>query len=158
MINESTDASTGEPGVLIVEPQPLLRLGLRVTLERDTGFRVVGDVADLDSAERAAEALQPAIVLLNRDATGFACTDALELIARLRRSRPSIRVVLLGSFASEPDARRALRAGTWGYLPLTIAPSALVSALQSVGHGEIALPKALVRQLTLSLSAAAAAS
>lgn len=140
--------------VLIVAPHPLLRLGICVTLRADTALRVVGDVATMPEAEPAASVLAPDILLLSREAAGPLRCEVVPFVERLKQIAPGTRVVLLSSTLDENDARQALRAGVGGYLPATIAPQALVAGLKTVADGEIALPKALVRQLTQRLAAA----
>jgi DNA-binding NarL/FixJ family response regulator len=144
--------------VLIVEPQPLLRLGLRVTLQRDPSIIVLADVASLDELQQTAGGRGPEIVLVGTDAAGEDGVEVMKLVRQVERLFPTARVVLLSRKLDDSDARRALRAGVWGYLPVTIAPHALVAGLKTVRDGEVALPKALVRRLVQGLAPASAAS
>lgn len=150
-------ASSRRLRVLIVEPQPLLRLGLRVTLQRDPSIVILAEVASLDDVQPPAASRGPEIVLLSRDCADDAL-DSVKLVRQSERLFPGARVVLLSRTLDEADARRALRAGVCGYLPVTIAPHALVAGLKTVRDGEVALPKALLRRLVQGLAPAAAAS
>ncbi len=144
------DLTQGAPiavRVLIVEPMPLLRLGLQVTIENEQDLRVVGVVGDLEAASKASRAAWPDVVLLSRALTDTDFPDALLFVKHLQKRVPGTRTILLGQGIDELDARRAIRAGAWGYLPITIAPSALAAAVRAVHAGEIALPRSLIRQL-----------
>ena len=51
--------------VLVVDDEPLARRGLRLHLERATGFEVVGEAATADEAVASIEQLDPQIVFLD---------------------------------------------------------------------------------------------
>jgi DNA-binding NarL/FixJ family response regulator len=126
---------------------PLLRLGLQVTMEKELDLQVVGVVDDLEAAEKASSAAWPDVVLLSRVLTGKGFPDVILFVEQLQKRVPGTRTILLGQGIDELDARRAIRAGAWGYLPITIAPSALAAAVRAVHAGEIVLPRTLIRQL-----------
>jgi DNA-binding NarL/FixJ family response regulator len=144
--------------VLIVEPMPLLRLGLQVTMEKEPDLEVVGVVDDLEAAEKAISAAWPDVVLVSRVLTGKGFPDVLLFVEQLQKRVPGTRTILLGQGIDELDARRAIRAGAWGYLPITIAPAALAAAVRAVHAGEIALPRSLIRQLLVGTGSRSAAS
>lgn len=157
MAHDSIENPGSPARILIVEAQPLLRLGLQVTLDQERELRVVGNAGDLDAAADACATAWPDIVLLDRSLVGGR-GDALGFVKHLRRRLPDAKVILLAQGVDELDARRAMRAGAWGYLPITIAPPALTAAIRAVHAGEVALPRGLALQLLDEATAASAAS
>jgi DNA-binding NarL/FixJ family response regulator len=118
--------------VLIADDHELVRLGLRAVLE-DAGFEVVGEADDGRSAVEQALALQPDVLLLDLRMPGM---DGLEACRHVRVQAPSVRVVVLTSFAEDEDVFGAITAGATSYIMKDIAPDALVGTLRSVAQGE----------------------
>jgi DNA-binding NarL/FixJ family response regulator len=68
--------------VLIVNGQALQRLGLRLLLEAQPDLTVVGEATDRGQAVRAADALQPDVVLMDMSRTDVDRMEAIRRIAR----------------------------------------------------------------------------
>ena len=116
----------GPVRVLVVDDAEDLRLVVRLTLERDAGFAVVGEAGDGDEAVRAAEALQPDIVLLDLDMPG---AGGLEVLPALRAAAPQAQVVILSGLPRASVEDRARAAGAVGFLEKGIPVRRLVDEL-----------------------------
>jgi DNA-binding NarL/FixJ family response regulator len=100
-------------GILIVEDEPLVALGMSVSLEK-AGFKVVGVVASAAQAYDSAARLRPGMVLM--DITLRGPTDGIEA-ARLLQEHFGIPVLFVTGQADTATKTRALAATkACGYL------------------------------------------
>jgi DNA-binding NarL/FixJ family response regulator len=116
--------------ILLADDQSCVRFGLRVLLERQPGFEVVGGAADALNLLAQAESVRPDLVLLDWGLPGMKATDMLPL---LRAVCPAARVIVL---SGRPEARRtALAAGADGFVGKYELPERLLAAIAACGHG-----------------------
>ena len=117
--------------VLVVEDHPLYRQAVVRLVEGITGWEVVADVPDAESAlPRAAEV---DLVVLD---LGLPGTDGLTAIRLLKRANPALAVVVL-TMSEEPTALvAAVRAGAQGYLVKGSEPADIERALVAAARGQ----------------------
>jgi DNA-binding NarL/FixJ family response regulator len=127
--------------VVVADDHPAQRAGIRAVLE-DGGMVVVAEAATADAAVAAVEAHQPEIALLDVRMPGDGIVAAGQISLRF----PDTAVVMLTVSTDEADVFRALRAGAYGFLPKDMDPERLPAALLGVLHGEVALPRSMVRR------------
>jgi DNA-binding NarL/FixJ family response regulator len=126
--------------VILADDHTLVRAGLRKLLESVPQVDVVGEAQDgLELLELAAK-LKPDLVVLDIAMPGL---NGLEAAARLQRSAPATRVLVLSMHQSEEYVRQALRSGASGYLLKDAAPLELEMALAAVMRGETYLSPAV---------------
>ncbi len=132
------------PRIAIVDPQPAVRAGLTVLLQREPGMRPVGAVATAADALELAARARPDVVLLEHQLPDG---DGLRLCRRLRALPAAPRVVLY-SADPEPSLHILARvAGADGLVDKAAPPEALYDALRLVGRGGSALPPVTHGQL-----------
>jgi len=132
------------PRIAIVDPQPAVRAGLTVLLQREPGLRPAGAAATAAEAVELAERTRPDIVLLDHRLPDG---DGLRLCRRLRTLPGAPRVVLY-SADPEPSLHILARvAGADGLVDKTAPPETLYDALRVVGRGGSALPPVTHAQL-----------
>jgi DNA-binding NarL/FixJ family response regulator len=128
--------------VLLADDHTLVRAGLRKLLESMPDIDVVGEAGDGLALLELAEQLQPNLVLMDIAMPGL---NGLEATARLVKSSPGIRVMILSMHQNEEYVRRALRHGAVAYLLKDAAPMELGLALSAVLRGETYLSPAVSR-------------
>ncbi|HMA35196.1 MAG TPA: response regulator transcription factor [Chloroflexia bacterium] len=134
--------------LLIVDDHLVVREGLRLILETDPGIEVIGEASDGVAALRLAEETAPDVVLMDLRMPGM---DGLEALARLRRTRPAVAVVILTTYNEDDLLLRALRAGARGYLLKDTDRATLFNAIRAAARGETLLqPEVLARALAAS--------
>ena len=127
--------------VMVVDDHPIMRNGLRDTLEASGRFEVVGLAEDGEEALRTVEGLQPQVIVMdvimpNKDGID-ACREIMELL-------PDTRVLMLTA-SSELDAViEAVAAGATGYLQKYSRPEELVEAVVDVAEGRLRIPDEVV--------------
>ena len=119
--------------VALVDDHHLIREGLRLVLEGEPGFEIVGEAADHASAVELVVAEHPDVLLL--DLT-FPEGDAIPLLRTLRTRHPDLRVVVLTMHSDPETVRQALAAGAAGYLVKGAQSRELIEAIRAVARGD----------------------
>jgi DNA-binding NarL/FixJ family response regulator len=154
-----TDPSTTAPprrrlGVVVVDPLPVVRAGLRLLIEGRPDMEVLGDVGEADEAlELVARSRRTKLVVLVGLALGGE-RDAYWLIRTLRERYPSHAVLGLGANADPSTISRALFVGADGYVDKNVDPVGFVAALRSAADGEVVLlspPSVSVRDVAIGI-------
>ncbi|MGD0610716.1 MAG: response regulator transcription factor [Anaerolineales bacterium] len=122
--------------VLIADDHLIIRQGLRLILETEAGFDLVGEAADGAEAIRLCAELHPDVVLMDLRMPGM---DGLTAIERLHTSHPEMGVVILTTFNEDDLMMRGLRAGAKGYLLKDTNREMLFSTLRAAARGETLL-------------------
>jgi PAS domain S-box-containing protein len=129
---QSTDGGTSEASafrVLIVDDADDIRALLRMKLDREDHFEVVGEAVDgLDAVEKARE-LQPHLVLLDM---AMPRMDGLQALPLIRAAVPGVRVIVLSGFNQSTLEREALEAGAVRYIVKGVSMSQLVDEIEKV--------------------------
>lgn len=117
---------TKRPRVLIVDDVEGLRTLVRIVLEDDGRFEVVGEASNGLVAVELAEELQPDLVLLD---LAMPVMDGLEALPRIINACPGVAVLVLSGFAETKllDTSQAL--GARGYIEKGVRPEELVAAI-----------------------------
>lgn len=126
--------------VLLADDHALVRAGLRKLLESLPDIEVVGEADDGQQVLALAEQLHPNLVLMDISMPGL---NGLEATARLTKTHPQIRVLILSMHQNEDYVRQALRANAAGYLLKDAAPVELALAIKAVLRGETYLSPAV---------------
>lgn len=129
--------------VVVADDHAPTRGDVRVVLDGDERFELVGEAADAPAAIDLAVRERPDLCLLDIHMPGNGIAAIWEITARL----PETRVVMLTVSAEDDDVFGALRAGASGYLVKDMDLERLPSALLDVARGEAAIPRRLVARV-----------
>lgn len=111
----------------------VVRHGLRMLLESEPDFEVVGEAGDLDETRRYVLMRQPDVLILDLtmpDGT------SIDLIPQLRERSPQTRIVVLTMHEEPAFARSALAAGALGYVLKEAADEELIDAVRRAAANE----------------------
>lgn len=118
--------------IVLAEDHQIVRQGLKVLLEAEKAFRVVGEAGDGLEAVKLVEKFRPNVLVLDLMIPRL---HGLEVIRQVRRGCRATRVVILSMNADEQYVMEALRYGALGYV-LKGGPAAdLVQAVKTVCAG-----------------------
>ncbi len=132
--------------VLIADDHLIIRQGLRLILETEEGFEVVGEAADGAEALRLCAGVCPDVVLMDLRMPGM---DGLTAIEHLHSEQHGVAVVILTTFNEDDLMLRGLRAGAKGYLLKDTDRQTLFSAIRAAARGETLFqPEVLARLLS----------
>jgi DNA-binding NarL/FixJ family response regulator len=119
--------------ILLADDQPRVRFALRVLLERQPGFEIIGEAIDADDLLGQAEKTCPDLVLLGWELPGLAMAGSL---SNLRQLCPSVSVIAL---SGRPEARRpALIAGVDAFISKSDPPERLLAAIEEQRERQLA--------------------
>jgi two-component system response regulator DesR len=118
--------------VVIAEDQAMVLGALEALLELEPDISVVARAANGREALEAAGRLTPDVLVTDIEMPAM---TGLELAAALRASHPSVRTIILTTFARPGYLRRALDAGARGYLLKDRPAAELADAVRRVHQG-----------------------
>ena len=130
--------------ILIADDHEVVRIGLSALLDRQAGFRVVGQAASGQEAIRLARTLRPDVVVMDIRMPDGSGTDACRVMTA---EAPETPVVMLTSYADEEALFDAISAGASGYVLKREADQEIVDAARAVVRGEAFLTNAAERSL-----------
>lgn len=138
-------SSSREPvRVVLVDDHALVRTGIRLILEREANFTVVGEAGNRYGALDAVKSQQPDVVLLDMDVPG---ASGLELLPELLRVAREARVLILTDALDTEELREAIRLGAKGLVLKENAAEVLLKAIQKVHQGEVWFDRATLTGL-----------
>jgi NarL family two-component system response regulator YdfI len=130
--------------ILIADDHLIVREGLRLILESEDGFELVGEALDGSEAIKLATQLQPDVVLMDLRMPNM---DGLAAIERLQQEQPHIPVVILTTYNEDDLMVRGLRAGARGYLLKDTDRQTLFNTIRAAARGETLLKPEVMAKL-----------
>ena len=130
--------------ILLAEDHAVMRTGLRLVLERQSDFQVVGEASDGREAVALAQEHKPDVILMD---IGMPNLNGIEAARQVTAALPQTSVVILSMHSDEAYVLRALKAGARGYLLKESAESDLIAAIRAVQNGKAFFSPAVSRML-----------
>ena len=116
--------------ILLADGRPKVRFALRVLLERQPEYQVVGEASNVYQLLAQVGMVCPDLVLLGWELPGLAALDSLD---SLHEACPGLSVIAL---SGRPEARlAALEAGADGFVSKTDPPDRLMAAIDGCCGG-----------------------
>lgn len=135
--------------ILIADDHPLLRRGLRETIEESNDLKVVAEVGDGKTAFEQIVQLQPHVAILDvkmPELGGF------EVVRRIRDASVKVAVIFLTMYNDEETFRAALNMGIKGFVSKESALTEIVASIRAVASDDPyfspSLSKYLVKRFT----------
>ncbi len=119
--------------VLLVDDHPVFRKGLRMLLEDESDFSVVGEAGDGEQAIDKIRELTPDIVILDITMPGL---NGIEVAQFIAGDYSDTKVVALSIHSEKRFVEDMLLAGAAGYILKQTAPEDLVNGIRTVMQGE----------------------
>lgn len=135
--------------ILIADDHAIVRKGIRALLATERDIEVVGEVGDGAEAVARAQALEPDVILMDLVMPKL---DGIEATRQITEKQPSVRILVLTSFAADDKVFPAIRAGALGYLLKDSNPTELVQAIRQVYRGEPTLEPSIARKVLTEIS------
>ena len=130
--------------VILADDHSVMRHGLRLILEQQADFEVLGEARDGREAVNLAAALHPDVAVLDITMPNM---NGIEAARQITEKQPHIAVVVLSMHADESYVLRALKAGARGYLLKESPESDFISAIRSASEGKSFFSPAVSRLL-----------
>jgi DNA-binding NarL/FixJ family response regulator len=132
--------------LVVVDDQPLVRMGLRVLVEDEPDVDLVGEAADGARGLAVIGELRPDVVLMD---VRMPVLDGIQALRRVVDDPwlGGTRVVMLTTFDLDDYVFDALGAGASGFLLKTAEPVEMLRAVRVVAAGEALLSPAVTRRV-----------
>jgi NarL family two-component system response regulator YdfI len=140
---------SGPIRIVVADDHLIIRQGLRLILETQEGFEMVGEAADGAEAVKLCGELKPEVVLMDLRMPGM---DGLNAIERLRAKQPEIAVVILTTFNEDDLMMRGLRLGAKGYLLKDTDRETLFNTIRAASRGETLLRPDILKRVLAKAS------
>lgn len=138
--------------VLIADDHPVVREGLAAILRSERDIQVIGEATDGVDACALYDQHLPDVVMLD---LRMPRKDGLQVVTELMSSRrPKPRIIVMTTYETEEDVRRALQAGAKSYLVKGALPEQILETVRRVAAGEALVPSRIASMLTESLGRA----
>lgn len=134
----------GRIAVLLVDDHEVVRIGLRTLLGHEPRIKVVGDAGTAAGAVEQAARLKPDIVVMD---VRLPDGNGVEVCREIRNADPTIRVIMLTSYADEEAVFNSIMAGASGYLLKQLRGEDLVRAIETAAAGQSLLDPAVTQKV-----------
>jgi DNA-binding NarL/FixJ family response regulator len=132
--------------LLIADDHTLVRQGIRLLLETQPDFQVVGEASDGAQVVQMANELHPDIVVMDLAMPNM---DGIEATRAIKRGVPETQILALTMYENDEYFFKMLEAGAAGYVLKRAAAHELIAALRAVDHGEVVLSPTLIKKLVI---------
>lgn len=139
--------------ILVADDHPIVRKGLRFSIEEDPGLKVVGEAADGQAALELIRKLRPQIAVLDIDMPKL---DGLAVARELTRQKLDTKIIFLTFHADEDLFRNAMELGSKGYILKDSASQEIVAGVRAVASGRSYISSAITEKLLQPQKAPAA--
>ena len=130
--------------ILLADDHTVIRSGLKLLLERQADFEVVGEAEDGRKAIQLAESLQPDVIVMD---VAMPNLNGIEATRQITTALPKVAVVVLSMHSDESYVMRALKAGAKGYLLKDSAEADLIQAIRTLVTGKSYFSAAVSKML-----------
>lgn len=127
---------TEKISLLITDDHSIVRQGIRVFLELQPDFTVLGEADSGEAAVRIAAELVPDVVLMDLVMPGI---GGVEATRQVKQASPHSQVIVLTSYHEDEFIFPALRAGAISYVLKDVSPDELAETVRKAAQGESVL-------------------
>lgn len=143
--------------VLLVDDHVVVRNGIRMLLETDERIIVSGEAGNGLEALKLIDEFEPDVVLMDLRMPEM---DGMTAIRRIRKTHPSVAIIILTTFNEDELMLEGLAAGARGYLLKDMTRDALLNTVVAASQGDTLLSSDILNRVLMlrSQSVASAAS
>jgi DNA-binding NarL/FixJ family response regulator len=133
--------------ILIADDHPLMRKGLRLSVEEDRALKVVGEASDGEAALSLIKKLHPHVALLDIEMPKL---DGLGVARELVKSKVKTEIIFLTFHSNQDLFRSAMELGCKGYILKDSAVQEVVAGIHAVASGRPYISSAITADLLQS--------
>ncbi len=115
--------------VFLADDHPLLRTGLRLSLNHKKDIELIGEAEDGYSAIEKIQEYQPDVSLIDVDMPRL---SGIGVIRILRKSFPKMKFIVLSTYNDENYIQKAMEAGADGYVLKCVGIDELVKIIKAI--------------------------
>jgi len=130
--------------IVLADDHPIVRRGLRLTIESDPVLRVVAEANDGQEALEQIRTLRPTLAVMD---ISMPRLDGLGVAKELQKSRLAVGIVFLTLHGEEDLFHEAMDLGAKGYILKESAVTEIVNGIKSVAGGQYFVTPSLTHHL-----------
>lgn len=134
--------------VLIVDDDALIREGLKIIIDLEEDFEVVGTAENGQAALELCHTLHPDLVLMD---IRMPVMDGVVGTKRIKELHRDIKVVILTTFKDDEYIREAIKSGAEGYMLKNQPSDSIIESLRTVGMGNYVFENSVAGTLSTML-------
>ncbi|AMV33801.1 Oxygen regulatory protein NreC [Pirellula sp. SH-Sr6A] len=120
--------------VLLADDHALVRAGIRLLIETQRDFEIVGETGSASETIQAAQNLQPDLILFDLSMPGG---EPSQTINHLRYQNAKSKILVVTMHDDREIVRKMLASGAHGYIVKSVADVDLLNAMRSVMDGKL---------------------
>lgn len=130
--------------ILLVEDQTIVRNGLKMIIEQDEKYVIVGEASNGLEALEIVGKKQVDLVLMDIRMPEM---NGIEATKKIKDQYPHMKIIILTTFDDDEYAYETLKDGANGFLLKSSEPAKLLSSIQSVMEGGLVLQEDVAAKL-----------
>lgn len=134
--------------VLLVENQPLTRIGVRAVIEPEKDIDVVAEADNSTDGLAKFRELGPVVTILG---LRFPDSCSIDDLDNYFLADPGARIIVLAEHAGDAEITKALKKGAAGYICKDVTPDDLIAAIRTVAAGRKYIPNEIAQIITENL-------
>jgi DNA-binding NarL/FixJ family response regulator len=123
--------------VLLIENQPLTRLGVRSVVEMEPNIELAGEADNSAEGYTKFKELRPDVTILGLRLPDSCAIDDLD---NYFVADPKAKMIVLAEHAGDAEITKALKKGALGYICKDVTPDELIKAIRTVAAGRKFIP------------------
>jgi len=123
--------------VLLVENQPLTRLGVRSVLQNENGIELTAESDNAADGFAEFKEISPDVTILGLRLPDSCTIDDLDSYFK---HDPKAKIIVLAEHAGDAEIKKALTKGALGYICKDVSPDDLITAIKTVAAGRKYIP------------------
>lgn len=134
----------GTISILLADDHAVVRQGLRMLLQNESGIEIVAEAENGQEAVSMAEKMRPSVILMD---VAMPHMNGAQATRQIRRASPSTQVIVLSSYSDDRIVDELVEAGVSGYLVKWAAATEVVKAIRDVTSGNQYFSPEIARRL-----------
>ena len=131
--------------VLLIENQPLTRLGIRSVLDGEDDITLTAESDNAEDGFKLFRETNPDVTILG---LRFPDSCSIDDLDNYFAGRPKAKIIVLAEHAGDAEISKALKKGAAGYICKDVSPSELVEAIRTVASGRKYIPDEIAQVLS----------
>jgi DNA-binding NarL/FixJ family response regulator len=123
--------------VLLIEAQPLTRVGIETVLGGESDIELIGEADTASDGFGKFKELKPDVTILGLRLPDSCTLDDLD---NYFIEDPKARIIMLAEHAGDAEISKALKKGAAGYVCRDVSPEELLDAVRTVAKGRKYIP------------------
>jgi DNA-binding NarL/FixJ family response regulator len=130
--------------LILVNPQPVVRAGLRLFLEHSTDFKIVAEAGDGEIALGLIQSLLPDVVILDINLPKI---NGMDIIRQIRANRWPVGTLIFTSSDDDAFINAFLKSGGNGYLLKIASAEEICTAVKEISDGKTYIDRLVLQKV-----------